>query len=566
MKSIDSLLQDASSFIQSEFNLKLQKSRLKPYSLDSWQAFCQANGFDVNSEGLYVPASYSAYVKTDSPVLVSNIFHELYGHGLFVEHSSIGKKLIEIINASGDEQGFMFDEVNPREQVFGIARHNIHNYEGFAVKISPTCRAPEILVGNSCCLDENYNKICDNKEKITITPASNTQVSLPDPQCGDGQCYITERNNCCQDCGCPTDFSCQENGLCIRIPSRPFFSPSTMPDSYIVITLDEMIIHDDEDPAAAGELQLITLAATGDKAQTMYWPAGLWRPVDSGNSVLGGNILEKIPVFSLKENQMGEKLAISFRAIDNDDLPNWLEGFIDILSAPFGVLASVVEFLADLAPLPPLEGMVYLENQLESAFNELIADNEEIGSVTQIYDRSQDWGVREEPYIIRKGGLTVKYTIHRISVPKNSKLGVKLWKVVVRDTGDYYDGEVWFWMRCANNFGEQKIDEIRYRIPRSGTFDWGDGQTLEGVPGPTIEVSPGVLETTTLPIIECKNNGPFNFFEVAVWDEDEPNVGDDHDLIGHFTETVLYSESDIMLGRITVPRGNIDVWLEYTKE
>ncbi len=133
MHSLDSLLQDASSFINSEFNLQLRKSQLKPYSFENWQEFCQINGFDVNSEGLYVPVSYSAYVRTDSNVLVSNLFHELYGHGLFCEHSQIGKRLIEIIQNSGDEKGFMFDEVNLQEQPLGLAKYNIHNYEGFAV-------------------------------------------------------------------------------------------------------------------------------------------------------------------------------------------------------------------------------------------------------------------------------------------------------------------------------------------------------------------------------------------------------------------------------------------------
>ncbi len=78
MQSLNSLLLDASYFVQSEFNLQLQQSQLKPYSFENWQKFCQINDFDVNSEGLYVPASYSAYVRTNSPFLISNIFHELY--------------------------------------------------------------------------------------------------------------------------------------------------------------------------------------------------------------------------------------------------------------------------------------------------------------------------------------------------------------------------------------------------------------------------------------------------------------------------------------------------------
>ncbi|NMB66471.1 nucleotidyltransferase domain-containing protein [Candidatus Woesearchaeota archaeon] len=133
MITLDSILLDASSFVSSEFGFDVEQSKLKPYSPENWQEFCQTNNFDINSSGIYVPASYSAYVRTDSLFLTSNIFHEFYGHGLFVEHSQIGKRLTEIIQNNGDEKSFMFDEISPQEQTFGIAKHNIHNYEGFAV-------------------------------------------------------------------------------------------------------------------------------------------------------------------------------------------------------------------------------------------------------------------------------------------------------------------------------------------------------------------------------------------------------------------------------------------------
>jgi predicted nucleotidyltransferase len=133
MTSLDLLLTGASSFVTSEFGFDIKKSKLKPYSFENWQEFCQTNNFDMNSSGIYVPASFSAYVRTDSSFLTSNIFHELYGHGLFVEHSQIGKKLTELIQNNGDEKSFMFDKINSQEQMFGIAKHNIHNYEGFAV-------------------------------------------------------------------------------------------------------------------------------------------------------------------------------------------------------------------------------------------------------------------------------------------------------------------------------------------------------------------------------------------------------------------------------------------------
>lgn len=159
MASLDSLLNDASSFVSSEFGFDIKQSKFKPYSPDNWQEFCQVNGFELNSSGIYIPASFSAYVRSDSPFLTSNILHELYGHGLFVEHSQIGKKLTEIINANGDEKRFMFGEVKPREQTFGLTKYNIHNYEGFAVWLEALlCRE----TGNSKVWNTKKNGLRDD--------------------------------------------------------------------------------------------------------------------------------------------------------------------------------------------------------------------------------------------------------------------------------------------------------------------------------------------------------------------------------------------------------------------
>ncbi len=136
MITLDALLQDASSFVKSEFNLDIEKSQLKLYSSKNWMKFYEANknsifGFSKDDYSLFVPSSCCAYVRTDNSFLISNILHELYGHGLFVEHSKIGKQLVDIIQNKEDEKTFMFDEVD--KQLFGIAKYNIQNYEGFAI-------------------------------------------------------------------------------------------------------------------------------------------------------------------------------------------------------------------------------------------------------------------------------------------------------------------------------------------------------------------------------------------------------------------------------------------------
>ncbi|MEA3378315.1 MAG: nucleotidyltransferase domain-containing protein [Nanoarchaeota archaeon] len=128
MKTLNILLSEASDFIKAEFNLEIMKSKIKLYSLENWQIFCEANRFDSDSEGLYVPLSYLAYVHTESPFLISNIFHELYGHGLFCEYSSIGKQLPKLIKRDTKEYFF-----GKNKQTLGIFNQNIANYEGFAI-------------------------------------------------------------------------------------------------------------------------------------------------------------------------------------------------------------------------------------------------------------------------------------------------------------------------------------------------------------------------------------------------------------------------------------------------
>ncbi|MFP4118397.1 MAG: hypothetical protein ACLFTR_05755, partial [Candidatus Woesearchaeota archaeon] len=129
-QSLESMLEDASGFTREEFNIDVVSSELKPYSEDDWKEFCRTNGLDTRASGLYIPSAYSAYVNTGSDFLAPNIFHELYGHGLFCEHSLIGRELPEMRKEEQEE--FLFDEV-PRDQFYGLFSANIGNYEGFAV-------------------------------------------------------------------------------------------------------------------------------------------------------------------------------------------------------------------------------------------------------------------------------------------------------------------------------------------------------------------------------------------------------------------------------------------------
>lgn len=131
--NLSSLINEASEFLQTEFGLGVEGSELKLYSAENWSRFCQVNGFDEESEGIYVPKSHIAYALVDSDVLVSNIFHEYFGHGLFCEHSSIGKTLVEIEQDGEDAYSYLCGEISQATQLLGLMRRNVDNYEGFAL-------------------------------------------------------------------------------------------------------------------------------------------------------------------------------------------------------------------------------------------------------------------------------------------------------------------------------------------------------------------------------------------------------------------------------------------------
>ncbi len=131
--NLNSIIKEVETYVKSELNLSIEKTQLKTYTQDQWTEFCSANKFDSEAEGLFVPISLSAYVNQESSVLISNVFHEYFGHGLFCEHSSIGKDLVDICKRQGNAEAYLMNHVDRRTQYSGLCRQNINNYEGFAV-------------------------------------------------------------------------------------------------------------------------------------------------------------------------------------------------------------------------------------------------------------------------------------------------------------------------------------------------------------------------------------------------------------------------------------------------
>jgi hypothetical protein len=128
MDPLEEIVCSGAKFILDEFGLPMPDAKLNYYSDKSWKKFCELNEFTSESEGMYIPSASTAYVR-DSPYMESNVFHEIFGHGLFCDYAIPGKILVEV-SKKGCTKEFMQAKSDTR---FNITGHNITDYEGFAL-------------------------------------------------------------------------------------------------------------------------------------------------------------------------------------------------------------------------------------------------------------------------------------------------------------------------------------------------------------------------------------------------------------------------------------------------
>lgn len=91
---ITELRNEVNDFLNQRFGIYSESSTLTIHDDNSWNAFCERGSYEKSANGLYLPKSLSAHIR-DSEFVAQNLFHELFGHGLFVEKSLIGKLVRE---------------------------------------------------------------------------------------------------------------------------------------------------------------------------------------------------------------------------------------------------------------------------------------------------------------------------------------------------------------------------------------------------------------------------------------------------------------------------------------
>ena len=93
---LQNLVLESGEVLESEFGIKPEKSKYMVYSINDWNNFLKRTNSHQDSHGVYLPRSLSAHLNKDSKYLAVNLLHEYFGHGLFCEHSLIGKNIVSL--------------------------------------------------------------------------------------------------------------------------------------------------------------------------------------------------------------------------------------------------------------------------------------------------------------------------------------------------------------------------------------------------------------------------------------------------------------------------------------
>lgn len=292
----------------------------------------------------------------------------------------------------------------------------------------------------------------------------------------------------------------------------------TPPAPYVLVTLDSVKVLNDEDPTAHGEIEIATLVGTGDKVQGTRSPIRIWHEADDGDT-----ILVNLPIFCVKEDEMGEGLAIQVTVVDNDELTDWVDFVIGDLPGHISDLVKVIPEKPDW-----VEEAAEWAADIGRELADWLGENEIIGFFGIGFTRDDNWGIRTAQYQAMVDDMVVTFSVHEVQ-PSGRPVTVRLKPIKIHENADSWpwEGEIFVWARVADGFyGDPgMLDAVYTRRPSSGTSGKDDGDWFGG------SWSAGYLT-----IFNTNQAGPFLHVEVDVWDEDNPWIGDDHDSLGVFAE------------------------------
>jgi len=143
LNQLDEIAQEKLGFIP-------EKSIIHLYKHTLWNTFLQEQKFPIETKGVYDPKTYSAHINKHAEIQTK--IHEYYGHGIFCEHSTKGK---ELVNATKEN-------INVQETYANTHFHNegfalwVENYFCKQLGINNPINDSKLIYANDCELISDF--------------------------------------------------------------------------------------------------------------------------------------------------------------------------------------------------------------------------------------------------------------------------------------------------------------------------------------------------------------------------------------------------------------------------
>jgi hypothetical protein len=311
--------------------------------------------------------------------------------------------------------------------------------------------------------------------------------------------------------------------------------------SYIVVELLSVKILDDKDPLGPGEVELSSVVVTEtSKEQTFSWP--IKKQDSSWHETNDGDILYvNATIFALREDQMGDYMAVVISAVDNDEIPGWVSKFTAALLKAGAEVAKAMKE-------PRVATAVKIIDAFDSMFFQWLSEAEKIGTYARIFTRLE-WDVDVFQVAEEKDSMIVNYEIKRIRVPaRTPPLSVRL--LSVKGIGD----EGWGDDGTSQPFIHTRVRDSTVLPPELiQTYTFGP-----------VDKDENEYWIVDEEIFRTDAVGPFLHIEIDVWNEDSPWMWDDHDMLGIYSHT-FWPDENWGIGSIVVAQkrgigeGNVEI-------
>ena len=290
-------------------------------------------------------------------------------------------------------------------------------------------------------------------------------------------------------------------------------------ETWVVVTLDRVEFSGNliSWPAFKGNpVMFASVVGTGNTYQKLVWPGTGWFTIaDEGRELVQET--EAIPLFALPTDQMGGRLGIAIQFLGNTDF-DWDHRYVpEVLSDLEKYLRR--RFAASIhVPTVPVTGESKPSQGYEPYY---VAHYVVFEPLIRVFS-SDAWSgdIRTFTAEVHAGHDVVQfqYSIRRVYLPENLRARVRLEGIKTVENGDFANGEVFILARAISGFSASGAPaQSTARIPASGHYSMGDG------------------EEKVLSVVLFEGEvKPFLYVEVNVWDEDNPEVEDQHDLLGGF--------------------------------